>query len=142
MENLINTKKVFIGGIITGMILNIIDAPNSALIAGPKINQFLLSHSITSNPLVPAYFFPFHILYGIMIVWTYAAFIPHFGHGRKNAFYATLLLLLTTRFMAFGFVVMGLLPLTIFLILSITMVIGSIIGGLIGCWYYSRKPRV
>ena len=141
MENSINIKKVLVGGFITGMLLNIIDAPNSALIAGPKINEFLLAHSITPNPLVPAYFFPFHILYGIMIVWTYASYIPKYGHGKKNAFYATLLLLMTTRFMVLGFVVMGLLPLKIFLILSITMVIGSIVGGLVGCWYYSRQPK-
>ncbi len=138
MENKIITKKVIIGGFITGMLLNIIDAPNSALIAGPKINEFLIAHNIIPNQLVPAYFFPFHILYGMFIVWTYSAFIPKYGHSRKNALLATLLLLLTTRFMVFGFVVMGLLPLSIFLILSITMVIGSIVGGLIGCWYYSK----
>lgn len=141
MKNSINTKRVLIGGIITGMLLNIIDAPNGALIAGPKINEFLMAHNISPNPLVPAYFFPFHILYGIMIVWTYAAMIPKYGNSKKNALYATLILLLTTRFMALGFVVMGLLPLTIFLILSITMVTGSIAGGLVGCWYYSRQPK-
>jgi len=138
MENIINTKRVLLGGFIAGMLLNIIDAPNSALIAGPQINEFLLNHGIVPNPFVAAYFFPFHILYGIMIVWTYASFIPKYEHGSTGALYATLLLLMTTRFMAFGFVVMGLMPLNIFLILSITMVIGSFVGGIIGCWYYSR----
>ncbi|MEI6411597.1 MAG: hypothetical protein WCR52_19565 [Bacteroidota bacterium] len=141
MENSINTKKVLIGGFIAGMLLNIIDAPNGVLIAGPKMSEFLLAHSITPNPLVPAFFFPFHILYGMMIVWTYASCIPTYGHGRKNALYATLLLLMTTRFMAFGFVVMGLFPLSLFLIFSATMVVGSIIGGLVGCGYYSRKIK-
>ncbi|MBU6342681.1 MAG: hypothetical protein KGS48_14395 [Bacteroidetes bacterium] len=138
MENAIRSKKVIIGGIITGMLLNMVDAPNGIFIAGPRITEFLLAHGITPNPLVPAYFFPFHLLYGMMIVWTYASFLPKYGKGWKNALLATFLLLLTTRFMAFGFVVMGLLPLNLFLILSATMVIGSTLGGLVGCWYYSR----
>jgi hypothetical protein len=139
MENSINAKKVIIGGIITGMLLNIVDAPNGVFVSGPKIVEFLLAHGFTPNPLVPAYFFPFHLLYGMMIVWTYASFIPKYGATRKNAIYSTLLFLMTTRFMALGFVVMGLFPLEIFLMLSLTMTIGSLFGGLVGCWYYSKK---
>jgi len=77
----------------------------------------------------------------MMMVWTYASIIPQFGAGRKAALYATILLLLSTRLMAFGFVVMGLLPLHLYLILSATMVLGSLIGGLAGCWYYSRVSK-
>lgn len=141
MENALNFKRIIIGGLIAGMILNLIDTPNGMFIAGPQIKLFLAEHGVPFNPLIPAFFFPFHLVLGMMMVWTYASIIPQFGAGRKAALYATILLLLSTRLMAFGFVVMGLLPLHLYLILSATMVLGSLIGGLAGCWYYSRVSK-
>jgi hypothetical protein len=141
MKNVLNFKRIILGGLITGMILNLIDTPNGMFIAGPQIKLFLAEHAVPYNPLIPAYFFPYHLILGMMMVWTYAAIIPQFGAGRKAALYATILLLITTRMMAFGFVVMGLLPLHLYLILSATMVIGSLVGGLTGCWYYSRGSK-
>ncbi|MFM9838447.1 MAG: hypothetical protein ACKVOQ_09305 [Cyclobacteriaceae bacterium] len=139
--NTIHLKNVLIGGFIAGMIINIIDTPNGALISGPAIIQFLLAHGITPNPWVPAYFLPLHIVYGWMLVWVYAALIPMFGETRKNAIYSTLLIMIPTRLFSLGFVVMGLLPLNLFLTLSATVIVGFIIGGLVGGWYYSKYTK-
>lgn len=141
MTNRINFRRVLQGGIIAGLMLNLIDLPNSALIGGPLINEFLLAHDMQPNPLVSFYFLPLHFFYGIIIVWTYACFLPQFGKGGKNALYASLLLLITTRCTSFGFVVIGLLPLPLFLILSCTMVLGAMLGGWMGCRYYSREQE-
>jgi hypothetical protein len=137
----IHVKNVLIGGFIAGMIINIIDTPNGALISGPAIIQFLIEHSITPNPWVPAYFLPLHIVYGWMLVWVYAALIPMFGKTRKNAIYATLLIMIPTRLFSLGFVVMGLLPFNLFLTLSATVIVGFIIGGLVGGWYYNKYTK-
>jgi MFS family permease len=139
MKNSINIKKVLIGGFIAGMIINIIDTPNGALISGPAIIDFLKAHSIEPNPWIPAYFLPLHIVFGIMLVWLYAAFIPKFGEGKRNAIYATLAIMIPTRLFSLGFVVMGLLPLKLFLTLSASVIIGFLIGGIVGGWYYSRN---
>ena len=139
MVHQINLKKVLIGGFIVGMIINIIDTPNGALISGPAIIDFLKMHGIEPNPLVPAYFLPLHIVFGLMLVWIYAALIPMFGETRKNAIYSTLLIMIPTRLFSLGFTVMGLLPLHLFLTLSVSVIIGFFVGGLVGCWYYSRK---
>ena len=141
MTNCINIKKVITGGFIAGMIINIIDTPNGALISGPAIIEFLKVHGITPNPLVPAYFLPLHIVYGIMLVWVYAAFIPKFGEGKRNAIYATLIIMLPTRLFSLGFVVMGLLPFHLFLTLSASVIIGFFIGGIVGGWYYSKQSK-
>lgn len=138
MKQAINLKRVFIGGFIAGMIINIIDTPNGALISGPAIIEFLEAHNITPNPLVPAYFLPLHIVFGWMLVWVYAAMIPMFGATKRNAIYSTLMIMIPTRLFSLGFVVMGLLPFKLFLMLSASVIVGFIIGGLVGGWYYNR----
>jgi hypothetical protein len=138
MKQVINLKRVFIGGFIAGMIINIIDTPNGALISGPAIIEFLEAHNITPNPLVPAYFLPLHIVFGWMLVWVYAALIPMFGATQRNAIYSTLVIMIPTRLFSLGFVVMGLLPFNLFLMLSASVIIGFIIGGLVGGWYYNK----
>jgi MFS family permease len=141
MTTSINIKRVLTGGFIAGMIINIIDTPNGALISGPAIIEFLKAHSITPNPWVPAYFLPLHLVFGILLVWVYAAFIPKFGEGKKNAFYATLVIMVPTRLFSLGFVVMGLLPFHLFLTLSASVIVGFILGGLAGGRYYSKKSN-
>jgi hypothetical protein len=138
MKQAINLKRVFIGGFIAGMIINIIDTPNGALISGPAINEFLKAHNITPNPLVPAYFLPLHIVFGWMLVWVYAAMIPMFGATQCNAIYSTLVIMVPTRLFSLGFVVMGLLPFNLFFMLSASVIVGFIIGGLVGGWYYNK----
>jgi MFS family permease len=141
MKSKINSKKVLIGGFIAGMIINIIDTPNGALISGPAIIEFLKAHAIEPNPLVPVYFLPLHIVYGWMLVWIYAALIPMFGKSRKNAIISTLLIMIPTRLFSLGFVVMGLLPFRLFLTLSASVIIGFFAGGLVGAWYYNKFTK-
>jgi hypothetical protein len=138
MKNSINFKRVLLGGLITGMIINVIDTPNGALISGPKITEFLTAHGLTASPFVAPYFLSIHLIFGILLVWAYANMIPQMGETRQNALYATLLILIPTRFFSLGFTFMGLLPLELFLTLSSSVVIGFFVGGIVGCWFYSR----
>lgn len=138
MKHAINLKRVFIGGFIAGMIINIIDTPNGALISGPAINEFLEAHSIDPNPLVPAYFLPLHIVFGWLLIWVYAAMIPMFGATQRNAIYSILVIMVPTRLFSLGFVVMGLLPFNLFLLLSASVILGFFIGGLVGGRYYNK----
>jgi hypothetical protein len=137
----INTKNVFIGGFIAGMIINIIDTPNGALISGPAITTFLSAHGLSASPFVAPYFLFIHLIFGILLVGIYAAFTPTFGETRKNALYATLLIMIPTRLFSFGFTIMGLLPLKLFLTLSSSVIVGFFIGGLVGTWYYSKFSK-
>jgi hypothetical protein len=138
MKNSINMKRVLIGGFIAGMIINIIDTPNGALISGPKITEFLTAHGITASPFVAPYFLFIHLIFGIFLVGAYALMTPILGETRKNALYATLLVLIPTRLFSLGFTFMGLLPFSLFLTLSASVIIGFGVGGIVGCWFYSR----
>jgi hypothetical protein len=122
-----------------GMILNLIDGPNSAVISAKVINEFMLSHNVTPNPLVGPYFAFIHLLYGIMMVWLYAILIPKYGIGKKTAFISLIYVFIVKSLLQYGFVVMGLLSNEIFIRLEISALIGYIFGGIVGAWYYSRK---
>lgn len=138
MQNIINLRRVLSGGLIAGMIINIIDTPNGALISGPKITEFLTAHGITASPFVAPYFLFIHLIFGVMLVWIYACMILTWGETHKNALYATLLILIPTRLFSLGFTFMGLLPFSLFLTLSSSVIIGFFVGGIVGCWFYSR----
>jgi hypothetical protein len=138
MKNAINLKKVLSGGLITGMIINIIDTPNGALISGPKITEFLTAHSIIASSFVAPYFLFIHLIFGVLLVWVYANMISNWGETHKNALYATLLILIPTRLFSLGFTFMGLLPISLFITLSTSVIIGFFVGGIVGCWFYSR----
>ena len=138
MKTAINLRRVLIGGLITGMIINIIDTPNGALISGPKITEFLTAHGITASPFVAPYFLFIHLIFGVMLVWVYASMILNWGESHKNALFSTLLILIPTRLFSLGFTFMGLLPVHLFLTLSSSVIVGFFVGGVIGCWFYSR----
>ncbi len=138
MKNSINTKRILIGGFIAGMIINVIDTPNGALISGPKITEFLTAHGITASPFVAPYFLFIHLIFGVFLVGAYALMTPNLGETHKNALYATLLILIPTRLFSLGFTFMGLLPFSLFLTLSASVIVGFFVGGIVGCWFYSR----
>ncbi len=138
MHHSINPKRILMGGFIAGMIINVIDTPNGALISGPKITEFLTAHGLTASSLVAPYFLFIHLVFGIFLVGAYALMTPMLGETHKNARYATLLILIPTRLFSFGFTMMGLLPVSLFLTLSASVIVGFWVGGMVGCWYYSR----
>ena len=82
----INLQKVVVGGLVAGVVLNVFDFlvyggwlkndMNAAMVA-------LNKPAITSNMVLWFVFLDF--LYGIWLVWLYAAIRPRFGAGPKTA---------------------------------------------------------
>ena len=126
-------------GLLAGLIVNAIDIPNSAALVSPAWTRFLADHGIAMNvPLVSAFYTTLHFLYGIAILATYAVFRARFGAGTRTALYATGLLLAIHRGFGAGMVAMGTMPLSIYLAFSASMVIGSLLGGVIAARVYER----
>ena len=127
-----STRKLIALGLLAGLIVNAVDIPNSALLVSPAWTRFLTAHGITLDvPLVSAFYTTLHFLYGIAIVFTYTVFRARFGAGTRTALGSTGLLIAIHRGFGFGMVAMGTMPLSIYLAFSASMVVGSLLAGVI-----------
>jgi hypothetical protein len=88
----INLKGVIIGGLVAGVVLNIFD---SVLFGAVLKNDMAaamqaLNLPVMSNSVIPWYVFV-DFLFGIALVWVYAAIRPRFGAGPATAVKAGLI---------------------------------------------------
>ena len=126
-------------GLLAGLVVNAVDIPNSALLVSPAWTRFLDAHGIAMNvPAVSAFYTTLHLLYGIAIVAAYGVCRARLGPGTKSALLVTGFLLAVHRAFGLGMVVMGTMPLAIYLAFSASMTVGSLLGGVLAARVYER----
>lgn len=92
----INTKKVLIGGIAAGVVMNVIDYVTNMFILGARMKAESdvfkpgLADQMMQGTAMISYIV-MDLILGIALVWTYAAIRPRFGPGMKTAAYAAVL---------------------------------------------------
>jgi hypothetical protein len=85
----INVGRLILGGIVAGIVGNILDYPVDGVILAPMWNHQLATWGrpeFTVNQM--AFYWTFGIIYGIVAIWIYAGIRPRFGPGVKTAIYA------------------------------------------------------
>jgi len=92
----INTKKVLVGALVAGVIINVVDFATNTFILGARMkaetdafkpglsDQMMQGSSIASYVIMD-------LVLGFALIWTYAAIRPRFGAGARTAVYAALL---------------------------------------------------
>ncbi len=134
----LNYTRILLGGLLAGLIINMIDVPNSIFLAGPSLQRLLKRQNAMSSRFVPPYFLGIHFALGIATVFLYAAMKPLLGAGWTTAIVAASVLVLVQRMFTLGNVLLGQLTLQIFLSLSWSLVLGSLLGAVAGAWFYDR----
>src|ERR671919_2983805 len=87
----INLQRVVLGGLLAGLVLNVVDFLLYGVILADDINaamQALGKPAMAGSSI--AVFVVLDFLYGIALVWGYAAIRPRFGAGPRTAVYAGL----------------------------------------------------
>ena len=106
----INVARVLIGGIVAGVVANagdylankyILAEDGEHLVQRLNLDQAKVAASATTWIVVD-------FLYGILLVFAYAAMRPRFGPGPKTAVISALTLFLAITIVLFGFQSMGL----------------------------------
>lgn len=77
-------------------------------------------------------------LFGLLVVWTYAAIRPRLGPGVSTAIIAGLIPYLGATLVLAGFTSMGVFPVAMFLKGSIASLINTSIGAVAGAWVYTE----
>jgi magnesium-transporting ATPase (P-type) len=82
----INLQRVILGGLVAGVVLNIVDFVLFGVVLKDDYNaalQALNKPAMTNNMVM--WFVALDFLYGIFLVWLYAAIRPRFGAGPGTA---------------------------------------------------------
>jgi hypothetical protein len=137
-----NTGKVIVGGLIAGVVLNIGDfVINSMLLAEQQAAEMT---RLGLDPAAMASFagiLPWIVidfLFGLLIVWTYAAIRPRFGPGVGTAIIAGMIPYLGVTLVLAGFTSMGIFSTSLFVTGSIASLVNTAIGSVAGAWIYTE----
>src|ERR1700682_6400321 len=108
----INTQKVVVGGIVAGVVMIVIDFISNMFILGSRrkaesdafkpglADQMMKGPAVITNLVMS-------LIFGIALVWTYAAIRPRFGPGLKTATYAAVLFWILAGVFYSGYLHMG-----------------------------------
>jgi hypothetical protein len=124
-------RRIIAAGLAGGVVLNLIDTPWSVLVMLAPQMRFLESHGLASSALTGPWFMLTHLAYMLLIAWLYALARPVRGTGWKTALSVALAVLVVNRAFGFGNVLIGIMPMSVFLGFSASFVPGTIISALV-----------
>ena len=138
----INTGKVITGGLLAGLVFNILDFISNTMLFGAELRanftRLGLDPSAMENASGIATWVIIDFLMGIVAVWTYAAIRPRFGAGAKTAVYAGAVLWLAISLVIFGLTQAGIMPMGLFIKYSSVALVTNVVGTVAGAWAYKE----
>jgi hypothetical protein len=138
-----NTGRVIGGGLLAGVIMNVVDFVGNGVWLGDR----WLQQATNLNPRLadPAMQTPSMIgwiitdlLFGLLIVWSYAAMRPRFGPGPGTAVKASLLIWGVSHIAYFSFVFLGLYGLNLVMMSAFVGLVAAVAGGVAGASLYQE----
>lgn len=136
----INLGRVILGGLLAGLVLNVVDYVLYGVVLAPDFEAAL--RDLGREPISSSAILCFIILdffYGIFLVYLYAAIRPRFGPGPKTAVCAGLLLWVSSvLFHAVGEAQMGLFPSRLYVIGTVVALILLPLAAIVGAWVYKE----
>lgn len=137
----INIGRVLGGGLLAGAVMNFVDF----LVNGVWLNQRWIDEATSLNARLvdPATastsmigWIVTDFLFGILIVWTYAAIRPRFGPGAGTAVKAALLVWAVSHIAYGSFVFLNMYSLHLIALVSAGGLVAALAGGYAGCSIY------
>ncbi len=140
----INTSKVLVGGIVGGIVANVIDFIGNSFILGDmhRAEMTKLNSALAVNPSGGqiAAFVILDIVWIIATVWIYAAIRPRLGPGPRTAVYAAVVSWVIGSTVAGFFCVLGIFGPHLFLATGALELVNAIVSTLVGAWLYTEEP--
>ncbi len=139
----INTQKWVVGGVVTGIVMNVIDFLVNKFVFGARyvaeLNAFKagLGDTAMAGNAVWVYVV-FDLIIGLALIWTYAAMRPRFGPGFKTLAYAAILFWVLFSIAYYGYMQMGMMSSGLWWQFGLVGLINLLISGAIGARLYSE----
>jgi hypothetical protein len=138
-----NIKKVVIGGIVAGIVINVIDFVSNTYILGARMKAESdafkpgMSDQMMTGSAIASYVI-MDLVLGIALVWTYAAIRPRFGPGPRTAFFAAILFWLLALIFTAGFRQMGIMSAGLWWTFAFIGLINFLLASWAGAKVYSE----
>jgi hypothetical protein len=139
-----NTKKVVIGGIVAGVVINVIDFVTNTYILGARVRAESdafkpgMADQMMQGTAIAGYIVMDFVL-GLALVWTYAAIRPRFGPGIRTASYTALLFWLLALIFTAGYKQMGIMSSGLWWTFSFIGLVNFLIAAWVGARLYSEE---
>lgn len=137
----IDMKRVLLGGLVAGLVLNVVDyVLYGVLLAGDfeAALQALGRGPITSSAI--GWFILLDFLYGIVLVYLYAAIRPRFGPGPGTAVRAGLILWVAAVLLhSLAEAQIGLFPQRLYVIGTLVGLVVLPLAAMAGAWLYREE---
>lgn len=139
----INSGRVIGGGLLAGAVMNFVDF----LVNGVWLNQRWVDEATALNarlvdPAIAttsmAGWIVTDLLFGLLIVWSYAAMRPRFGPGAATAVKASLLVWAISHISYASFVFLGMYSFGLVALVSAGGLVAAVAGGYAGCSIYKE----
>ena len=140
----INTGKVIAGGLVAGIVANAIDFVTNMYVLAPDYVDLAKAHNFDAagfnSPAVAMTWVAVDFVFGFLLVWTYAAMRPRFGPGVMTAILAALPLFLAPTAVIFGFTMMGMFTMAMFVKGTVGAIVSTFAAAIAGAAVYSEAP--
>lgn len=136
----INTGRVLLGGLLAGVVANALDFVWYQFLMVEDMQ--ILTQRLNLDPMVVngtgmvVTWMVIDFLFGLLLVWTYAAFRPRCGPGPSTAVYAALVPFVAVELTLYGYTAMGVFVLSTFVKGSIFFLITMVAAALAGASIY------
>jgi hypothetical protein len=138
----INAGKVVAGGLLAGLVFNLLDFANNALFLQSDFEanaqRLGLDPALAASTTGIATWVIIDFILGVLAVFTYAAMRPRFGPGPRTAIYAGLVIWLAPTLVLFGLAQGGLMTMPVLMKASALSLVTVIVGSVVGAWAYKE----
>ncbi|HVP38307.1 MAG TPA: hypothetical protein VMS93_03900 [Candidatus Saccharimonadales bacterium] len=143
MAKTVNAGRVFLGGLVAGLVLNVVSILDNTVLLTRRLQWVIEEHHMLATPRLP--FIPIWVvlmfLLGIAMVWLYALARERLGPGPGTAFKVGLVAGLIAGVPAnFSMASWGMMGRLLPCMWMLEMVVGGVLGTLLGAWTYKEEP--
>jgi hypothetical protein len=139
----INTGRVIAGGLVAGVVANLLDFVWYQFLMGPDMEVMIqrlgLNRTVVESGTLAATWVVVDFVYGILLVWTYAAFRPRCGPGPATAVYAALVPFAAVTLFMYGYTAMGIFTMNAFVKGTVFFFVTSVAAALAGGSVYREE---
>jgi hypothetical protein len=135
----INMKGVIIGGLVAGLILNVVHYVLWGVLFAKELADALQAIGRTpANSPVPL-FIVLDFLYGVTLVYLYAAIRPRYGPGPKTAIWAGVIMwVIAVLLRELGEAPFGVVPLRLYLVGTVVGLVLMPVAAVAGARFYNE----
>lgn len=140
----INTSKVVLGGLVAGLVMNVVGFLVQGMLLGPRMMAEMVATAPTlegrgmGGGVIAARVISSFVV-GILLVWLYAAMRPRFGPGPKTAVYAGLVVWLCGFLFYMDWLFVDLMTAPTYAIVSVVMLVTTLIAAWVGGKLYTEE---